>query len=305
MPSEPTDMNKKYLIVIGGPTASGKTAVAIDVAKHFGTEIISADSRQFYREMNIGTAKPSPAELATVPHHFINSQSIENEYTVGDFEREALQLLNRLFEKHDHVVMAGGSGLFIQAVCEGLDEFPPVPDEVKNHLEEEFRLRGLPFLQEELKAKDPFYFEEVDRQNPQRLLRALGVCRASGRPYSDFRTGHKATRHFTPVYILLASERQTLYTRINDRVDTMMANGLLEEANSLFPQRHKKALQTVGYQELFDYFERNTTLDEAVALVKQNSRRYAKRQLTWFRKHGDWRSFQPDQLTDILAFINA
>ncbi len=296
-------MNNKYLIVIGGPTASGKTEVAIEVAKLLKTEIISADSRQFYREMNIGTAKPTDEELDAVPHHFINNLSIETEYSAGDFERQALGVLDRLFEKNNFVVMTGGSGLFIKAVCEGLNDFPEIPEKVKKGLEEDYQRFGIGFLQNELEEEDPDYFDEVDINNPRRLFRALLVCRASGRPYSSFKSKEKTERSFVPIYISLKWDRDELYERIEERVDKMMGNGLLEEAKKLFSQKHLNALQTVGYQELFDHFEGKTTLEEAVGLIKQNSRRYAKRQITWLRKGEHWALFHPSEFAAIIDFI--
>ena len=290
----------KYLIVIGGPTASGKTGVAIQVARTLQTEILSADSRQFYREMTIGTAKPTEEELAAVPHHFINTLSIEQEYTAGDYEREASELLDRLFLEKEAVVMVGGSGLFIKAVCDGLDHFPEVPEKVKQQLEEDYRRFGISFLQDELLESDPEYYHEVDLHNPRRLLRALSVCRAARRPYSSFRSKKKSERQFMPIQIRLHWDRDELYQRINQRVDEMMEKGLLDEAKTLLPYREKNALQTVGYQELFDYLDGKTSLEEAVELIKQNTRRYAKRQTTWFR---DWARFHPSEMAAIFDFI--
>ena len=296
-------MDNKYLIVIGGPTASGKTATAIEIAKYFESEIISADSRQFYREMNIGTAKPTTEEQSIVPHHFINSLSIGEQYTVGDFERDAISLLNHLFKNNKYAVMTGGSGLFIKAVCEGMDEFPHVPQEIKNKLESEYRMNGISPLQEELQAKDPLYFTSIDINNPHRLLRALSVIRASGRPFSSFRTNYKVNRPFETIYILLDLDRETLYQRINERVDKMIEQGQLEEAKRLVSQKHLNALQTVGYQELFDHFDGKTSLAEAIELIKQNTRRYAKRQMTWFRRDLHWTRFSPSEIAKMLDFI--
>ena len=298
-------MKNKYLIVIGGPTASGKTEVAIEIAKILKTEIISADSRQFYREMNIGTAKPTEEELAAVPHHFINNLSIEAEYSAGDFERQAVAIIERLFENNHFVVMTGGSGLFIKAVCEGLDDFPEIPERVKKGLEEDYQRFGIGFLQNELEMDDPEYFAEVDINNPRRLFRALLVCRASGRPYSSFKSKEKSERNFVPIYISLKWDRDELYERIETRVDKMMEEGLLEEAKALYPKKELNALQTVGYQELFDHLDGNITLEEAVDLIKQNSRRYAKRQITWLRKGPHWSLFHPSELNDMVEFIKA
>ncbi|MCF8244487.1 MAG: tRNA (adenosine(37)-N6)-dimethylallyltransferase MiaA [Saprospiraceae bacterium] len=299
-------MNRqKHLIVIGGATATGKTTAAIQVAQHFQTEILSADSRQFYREMSIGTAKPTADELARVPHHFINSHSVQTNYSVGDFEADALILLEKLFIKHDVVVLVGGSGLFIRACCEGLDEFPEVPPTIIAELESKLKTEGIAALQAELELVDPIYFEQVDLNNPHRLIRALSVCRASGVPFSSFRTKEKKQRFFKSIYLLMELERPVLYEKINSRVDEMIAQGLLEEASSLHPLKNLNALQTVGYQELFDFFEEKCTLEEAIDKIKQNSRRYAKRQSTWFRKDPHWQSFSPTNIGGMISYIEA
>ncbi|MEZ4962106.1 MAG: tRNA (adenosine(37)-N6)-dimethylallyltransferase MiaA [Saprospiraceae bacterium] len=294
----------KYLIVVGGATATGKTNLSIQLARHFGAEIISADSRQFYREMNIGTAKPSPEELEMAPHHFINSLSVEQDYSVGDFEKDALALLRSLFEKSDVAILVGGSGLFIQALCEGMDEFPEIPSETVAEVAEFYKEKGLEGLQKELEKRDPDYFLKVDRNNPQRLMRAISVCRATGAPFSSFLQQGKRERPFQPIYILLEFDRELLYKRINQRVDDMMEAGLLEEAKNLFPKKQLNALQTVGYQELFDFLDGKKSLPEAVELIKRNTRRYAKRQMTWFRKYGQWQRFNPTDTAAIVDFIN-
>lgn len=295
----------KHLIVVGGPTASGKTAFAIRLARHFGTAILSADSRQFYKEMNIGTAKPTEEELQQAPHYFINSLSIGEEYSVGDFERDAMQVLEELFARQDTVVLVGGSGLYIKALCEGLDDFPDVPPAVRRQVEEEYRAKGLAHLQEELARTDPEYYQEVDRQNPHRLIRAVAVSRASGQPFSRFRKAARRPRPFTPIYLQLHWPRRELYRRINRRVEQMVAAGLLEEARSLYPERHLTALQTVGYQELFDYFDGTLSQEEAIALIQRNSRRYAKRQLTWYRRDGHWLLLRPDDWALALQYTEA
>ncbi|MBL7817426.1 MAG: tRNA (adenosine(37)-N6)-dimethylallyltransferase MiaA [Saprospiraceae bacterium] len=279
---------KKKLIVIGGPTASGKTAYAIQLAKQHETEIISADSRQFYKEMSIGTAKPTPAELAQAKHHLIGNLSIHNSYSVGDFERDALAILNAIFEKKDVAIMVGGTGLYIRAVCEGLDEFPEVPLSIRQEFEDLFEKQGIEFLQKILQEVDYEYFTQVDIQNPMRLIRALSVWKVSGKPFSSFRSGEKVVRNFEPVYLALDWPREVLYDRINRRVDAMMTEGLLDEAQTLYPFRHLNALQTVGYTELFAHFDGQMTLTEAVDKIKQHSRNYAKRQMTWFRKNDFW-----------------
>lgn len=296
-------MSKKYLVVIGGATASGKTALAIEVAKHFKTSILSADSRQFYREMSIGTAKPTAAELAAAPHHFVGNLSIQDYYSVGDFERDALVILDKIFEKNSIAVMVGGTGLFLRAVCEGLDAFPEIPLSMRQYFEDMYENEGIEPLQKILQTVDPEYFATVDQQNPMRLTRALAVWKTSGQPYSSFRTQSKKVRDFEPIYIATDVERSILYDRINKRVDTMIAEGLVEEARDLLPFRTLNALQTVGYQELFEYFDRKTTVEEAIDKIKQHSRNYAKRQTTWFRKEAHWTRFEPSNTEGVINFI--
>ncbi len=288
---------KKKLIIIGGPTASGKTDCAIQLAQHFGTEILSADSRQFYKEMSIGTAKPQLSDLAKAKHHFIGNLSIHDAYSVGDFERDALAVLETIFETHDTAIMVGGTGLYIRAVCEGLDEFPDVPLSIRDEFEAIFKNQGIEPLQKLLQEVDYEYFIQVDIHNPIRLIRALSVWKASGQPFSSFRSGNKVERNFTPIYIALDLPREVLYDRINRRVDLMMAEGLLEEAKSLHPFKDLNALQTVGYTELFAHFDGEMTLDEAVDKIKQHTRNYAKRQMTWFRKNDFWQRVDPQEFT--------
>ncbi|MFK7936316.1 MAG: tRNA (adenosine(37)-N6)-dimethylallyltransferase MiaA [Saprospiraceae bacterium] len=293
-----------YLIIIGGPTASGKTELSLRLAEHFQTEILSCDSRQFYREMSIGTAKPTPAELARAPHHFVNSLSITTEYTVADYERDAIELLEKLFEQHRIVIMVGGSGLFINAVTEGLNEFPQVPPTVRQELEFFYEKHGLAGLQRELAQRDPDYFMQVDTQNPRRLIRALEICRATNQPFSFFRNQPRPVRDFQPIYITLEWDRAQLYDRINRRVDLMLEVGLEEEARQLFPQRHLKSLQTVGYQELFQYFAGEINQEEAMELIKRNSRRYAKRQLTWLRREAPrWQKFNATDSEAVIEYV--
>ncbi len=270
---------------MAGPTASGKTALAIELAQYYKSEILSADSRQFFREMNIGTAKPTADELAAAPHHFINSLSIQEEYTIGDFERDALAWLDRYYEKNDIAILAGGSGMYIKALCEGLDDFPKVDKEIRIELKALLDKEGLAVLQAELEASDPNYYQEADIQNPQRVIRALEICRGTGKPFSSFRDQKNTTqRSFEVIKLGINWERPILYDRINLRVDLMMKEGLLEEARQLYSFRNLNALQTVGYQEFFAHFEEEHSLEKAIELVKRNSRRYAKRQMTWFRK---------------------
>jgi len=294
---------KKYLIVIGGPTASGKTAFAVEVANYFQTEIISFDSRQFYKEMNIGTAKPTAAEMQGIPHHFIGHRSIFEPYSVGDFEKDALELLEILYRKYNILVAVGGSGLYSKALCEGLDQFPDIPEEIRQQVRQLYQEQGLEALQQAVQVADPEYFASVDQQNPHRLIRALEVSWSSGQPYSSFRKKEKKARFFIPIYIEMNISREILYDRINKRVDMMMENGLLEEVKNLYPHRNLTTLQTVGYQELFEYLEGNKTLEAAVDKIKQNSRNYAKRQLTWWRRDGFWQQFAPDQTEAAIDWI--
>lgn len=294
---------KKKLIVIVGPTAVGKTAVGIAVAKHLNTEIISADSRQFYREMSIGTAKPTWEELSQAKHHFIDSHSIAEEYSAGDFERDALALLERLFETKDTVVMVGGSGLFVRAVCEGLDDLPKAPSEVREKLNSMFETHGIEPLQQRLKEVDLEYYQTADVDNPQRVIRALEVFESTGKPFSSFHVKVVSERPFDVVTIGLNTDREELYERINHRVEKMLEAGLIAEVRSLLPYRSKPALLTVGYAEIFAYLDGMITLEDAVDKIKQNSRRYAKRQITWFKKYGNTEWFEPDDLEGILSFL--
>lgn len=274
----------KTLIVVAGPTASGKTSLAIKLAKKFETEIISADSRQFYKEMAIGTAKPSPEELRQAKHHFIDSHSISETFSVGDFEREGLAVIENIFKTHDTAVMVGGSGLYIKAICEGFDELPAASPEIRKKLNRAFEENGITYLQEQLKLVDPAYYSQVDLNNPQRLIRALEVFEHTSVPFSTYRRSTINPRPFRSVKIGIDLPREVLYQRINQRVDEMVKQGLVEEVRSLLPYRHVNALNTVGYSELFDYFDGKTDLETAIALIKQNTRRFAKRQMTWFRK---------------------
>lgn len=292
-----------HLIIVGGPTASGKTALAIAIAQHFGTEILSADSRQFYREMSIGTAKPTPGELAAVQHHFIDSLSVTDDYSVGDFERDAMVVLETIFQKNNVAVMAGGSGLFINAVCNGLDKFPEVNEHTKKTVENGINENGLPWLQQEVSRLDPVYFAHADQFNPARLRRALEVCLASGLPYSSFLQQSKAERPFTIHYILADWPREELYERINRRVDMMISEGLEDEVKGLLPFKERPALRTVGYEEWFPYFEGQIDQHAVIDKIKQHSRNYAKRQGTWFRKYGQWTSFNPKKSKLILDYL--
>ncbi len=275
---------QKELFVIVGPTAVGKTALAIQLAQQLDTEIISADSRQIYKEMELGTAKPSPAELAAVPHHFINSHSIHQEYNAGQYEREASELINRLFEKYHTLVMVGGSGLYIKAALEGFDDVPEVPVGIRVKIESEYAEKGLAWLQGELAQVDPDLYAKIDQKNPHRLIRALEVRLYTGQSIESFRAKKKKTQSFTVRKIGLELAREVLYERINQRMDVMIDRGLFEEAEQLYPFKHLNALQTVGYQEIFDFMDGRYSHEEAIRLLKQNSRHYAKRQLTWFKR---------------------
>ncbi len=298
-------MPSKFLISVVGPTAIGKTNLAIALAKHFDTDVISADSRQFYREMNIGTAVPSQEELAEVKHHFIQHKSIFDNYSVGDFEREAMALIEEQFQEEDYLVMAGGSGLYIDAVTKGLDEFPEVNPSIRTSLNELYEKQGIGALQQQLEELDPAYYSNVDRENPHRLIRALEVCIGSGKPYSSFLNTTKPPRPFITISIGINTEREEVYDRINRRVDLMMDEGLLEEVRALLPHKDLNALQTVGYQELFDHLEGKSSLQEAVSEIKKNTRRFAKRQLTWFRKNKDIHWTSPDSsMEEIVKIIN-
>ena len=282
---------KNYLIIIVGPTAIGKTALSIKIAKHFNTEIISCDSRQFYKEMTIGTAVPSTEELMAVPHHFIQNKSIFDNYTVGDYENEVLPVIDQLFHKNNIQVVVGGSGLYVDAILKGFDEFPEVSEEIKQQIENEYNKDGISYLQNQLNHLDPTYTEFLQNTNPQtlvnpqRMKRFVGVCLASNKPYSSFLNQKKANRNFIPILIGLNADRNIIYQRINNRVDLMMQNGLLKEINDLYPHKHLNALQTVGYRELFDYIDEKLTLEQAVEEIKKNTRRFSKRQLTWFQRY--------------------
>ena len=284
----PNSELKKTLIVIAGPTASGKTSYSIELAKALNTVILSADSRQFYKEMSIGTAAPTEEELSQVKHYFVHHISIEDKYDIADYEQDVLHLLKELFKTHDQVVMTGGSGLYIDAVCNGIDEMPDVVPEVRKKVEKMLQEGGITALSVELQRLDPEYFAIVDQQNPRRLQRALEVCYQTGKPFSSFRKGNVAKRDFEIKKYALLWDRQALIARIDRRVDLMMEQGLLKEAETLYPKRQLNALNTVGYKELFSYFDGDCTLDEAIKLIKIHTRQYAKRQMTWLRRDGTY-----------------
>ncbi len=291
------------LVVVCGPTASGKTSLALKLAKHFSAEIISADSRQVYKELKIGSAPPSAEELKEVKHHFIASRNLDEDYNAGAFEKDALQLLETLFTKNEYAILVGGSGLYIDAVCNGFDKVPSSFPEIRKQMQDLYEEKGIEPLQEKLKEQDEIYYNKIDLSNPQRLMRALEVCMGSEMPYSSFRKGKVNERDFRIIKIGLDVPRDILYSRIDARVDEMMSKGLLEEAKNLISKKHLNALQTVGYKELFDFFEDKTTLEEAIDLIKRNSRRYAKRQLTWFRKDKEIQWFSPNNTEAIIQFI--
>lgn len=292
-----------YLILVVGPTAVGKTDLCLKLAKKFQTEILSCDSRQFYREMNRGTAKPSLQELAEVPHHFINNLSITDSYDVRKYEEEALELLSHLFQKHRVVLMTGGTGLFADAVVHGMDEIPEVAAQIRQEIIQEYQSKGLSWLQGAVKMVDPEFYEQVDQANPQRLMRALEVWKGTGLKFSGFRTKKKAVRPFEVIKIGLDRPREELYQRIDQRMEAMLAEGLYEEAESLFEKRGLNALQTLGYTEVFDFLEGKYDQMELVRLLKRNSRRYAKRQLTWFKRDAQICWFHPDEQEKIGSFI--
>ena len=295
--------NQSFLILVVGPTAVGKTDLCLNLAKKFKTEIVSCDSRQFYREMNLGTAKPSTEELSEVPHHFINSLSIEDDYDVRKFERDAIVLLETLFLKNQVVIMTGGSGLFAEAIVNGLDEMPAIAPEVRAQIIQEYAEKGLEFLQEEVAQNDPEYFEIVDQKNPQRLMRAMEIYRGTGKKFSSFRVKSVKKRPFQVIKVGLERDREELYARIDLRMDQMITAGLFQEADALFEKRHLNALQTVGYSEIFGFLEGRYDKEEAIRLLKRNSRRYAKRQLTWFKKDESIKWFSPENKESMLEFL--
>ncbi len=303
-------MKTNYLITIVGPTAIGKTALSITLSNHFGCDIISCDSRQFFKEMKIGTAVPSAEELKAAPHHFIQNKSVFESYSVGDFEREAVEKLDKLFQKNNIQIMVGGSGLYVDAVLKGFDDFPDIPPTIREEIKNNYEEKGLEFLQQKLQELDAYYFAKLSSenpqtlQNPQRMMRFVEVCLGTGKPYSSFLNQKKNMRNFTPIIIGLEANRVIMYERINRRVDLMMQEGLLEEVKTLFPNKNLNALQTVGYRELFDYLDEKTNLEFAIEEIKKNTRRFAKRQLTWFKRteNVEWFDFETD-LKKIIKYI--
>lgn len=296
-------MPRPILIVVVGPTASGKTAFSISLATHFKTEIVSADSRQMYREMEIGTAKPSPEELMIAPHHFINSLSIFDDYSAGKYETEALSCIHRLFLKHDKVILTGGSSLFVNAVCNGLDRLPQADPTLRKKYEELLQKEGIKALQEQLERKDAVYYSEVDIQNPRRLIRALEVIELTGLPYSALRSKEGKKRDFEVIKIGLKTEKEQLIKWINTRIEKMLAAGWLEECRALYPYRHLNALQTVGYKEIFDYIDGKCDWNITIERIRTETWHYAKRQLTWLKKEKDIKWFSPEEISNAIQFI--
>lgn len=291
------------LIIVGGPTGIGKTTLGIQLAKHYHADVFSADSRQLYKELTIGTAKPAIHEMEKVIHHFIDRISITEHYNAGIYEKEVLNDLDKYFLTNRIAIMVGGTGLYIQAVTDGLDKFPEIPDSVIQKISRDLSNNGIEFLQKNIISKDPDYAKKVDLQNPHRLIRALAVIEHTGESYSSFLNKPKEKRSFKPIFVNLDMDRTELYNRINIRVDQMIERGLLTEVNQLLTFKNLKSLQTVGYQELFDFMEGKYSLEEAVELIKQNSRRYAKRQLTWFRKDQRWQTFHPNNFDGIKQYV--
>lgn len=295
--------NSKYLIVLLGPTGVGKTDLSITLSYQFNAPILSADSRQFYREMSIGTAAPTETILNTTPHYFVGNKSISDRYSCGMFEIEVLNQLDELFKSHQSAMLVGGSGLYIDSVCNGIDDFPSPDAELRKDLYSQLHNEGIEGLKKQLQLLDPEYYNQVDLKNTQRILKAIEVCLQTGRPFSSFRTKPSKPRPFVPIKIGINRSREELYQRINDRVDGMIADGLVDEVKGLYNQKHLNALNTVGYKEIFEYLDGITTLEEAIELIKRNSRRYAKRQLTWWARDKEITWFHPKQVNMIIEFI--
>ena len=294
---------KKTLIVITGPTAVGKTALCLEIAKHFDIPIINADSRQIYRELRIGTAQPTKEQMQEVKHYFVGTLGLDDYYSASLFEQQVLECLEQQFLTSDYALLSGGSMMYIDAVCDGIDDIPTIDDETRTLMKQRLADEGLEALVEELKRLDPEYYEIVDRQNPRRVVHALEICTMTGKTYTSFRKREKRQRPFQIIKIGLNRPREELYDRINQRVDQMMADGLLEEARSLYPLRHLNALNTVGYKELFDYLEGRWPLEEAVERIKGNTHRYARKQLTWYKKDPQIRWFHPQETEQIISYI--
>ena len=298
-----TMTNTKTLIVVVCATGSGKTDISLRLATHFAAPIISTDSRQFYRGIPIGTAQPTAEQLATAEHHFIASHELTDNFNCGEYEVQALTRLEELFRQYDRVVAVGGSGLYIQALCEGMDNLPQADEQLRQSLTERLKSEGIESLLADLERLDPVYYQQVDRQNPSRVLRAVEVCLQTGQPYSSLRTGERHKRDFNIVKVGIEWNREQLYDRINRRVDMMIDEGLEAEARAVYHLRHLNSLQTVGYREMFEYFDGTITREEAIELIKRNSRRYAKRQMTWFRRDEEIRWFAPTEIDAMIDFL--
>ena len=293
----------KTLIVLTGPTAVGKTAVSLDIAKHFGIPVINADSRQIFKELRIGTARPTEAEMEEVKHYFVGTLGIEDYYSASLYEQQVLELLDKEFQSHDYALLSGGSMMYIDAVCDGIDDIPTIDDQTRETMKRRLKEEGLEALVEELRRLDPDYYEIVDRQNPRRVVHALEICVMTGKTYTSFRKRSKKERPFRIIKIGLDRPREELYLRINARVDKMMSDGLLEEVKALYPKKELNALNTVGYKELFDYLDGRWPLEEAVERIKGNTRRYARKQLTWYKKDEHIRWFHPDDKQSLMNYI--
>lgn len=294
----------KTLVVITGPTGIGKTAVSIQIARYFNTQIVSSDSRQIFKELRIGTAIPSENELQAVPHHFIQTHSILDNYNASLYEKEALQKLEQLFQEEDIVLLVGGSMMYIDAVCKGIDQIPDADPEIRLTLKKQLEEEGIEILRRQLKKLDQKYYNKVDLKNPARIIHALEISLTTGKPYSSFLTNKEKNRPFEIIYIGLNTDREKLHRRINQRVDKMIKNGLEEEARSVYAYKHLVALNTVGYREIFNYFDGEITRGKAIELIKRNSRRYARKQITWFRRNENMRWFEPQQSNEIIQYIN-
>lgn len=306
-------MNKtNYAIIVVGPTAIGKTALAIELARYFNTEITSCDSRQFFKEMNIGTAVPNSDELKAAPHHFIQNKSIQERYNVGDYERDVLPHLNRLFLQNHIQIVVGGSGLYVDAILKGFDNFPDIDENIREKIEQKYNELGIKYLQEQMQILDPVYYKKLNQENPQTLInqqrmkRFVGVSLSSGKPYSTFLNKNEGKRNFTPILIGLKADREEMYARINKRVDLMLQNGLLKEVESLYDFKNLNALQTVGYREIFSFFDGEIDFDFAIEEIKKNTRRFAKRQLTWFKRNENTKWFDyKTNTSEIINYINS
>ncbi len=293
------------LVVVAGPTGIGKTKTTAKLAKHFRSEVVSFDSRQVYKEMKIGTAFPAPEDQLGVPHHMLAVQSIHDYYNASMFENQVIEILDRLFQKHQLIFFTGGTGFYLDATIKGIDDLPTIDPDLRNSLRKKYEKQGIESIRLQLKTLDPVYYQNADLKNPNRILKALEISIMTGKPYSTFLSAPKKQRNFVPLLIGLDMNRQELYKRINTRVEKMMEEGLMEEAKALFPYKDKNALNTVGYKELFRHLDGEITLDEAIDLIKRNTRKYVRRQLTWFRKYEQMQWFHPEEMNEIIDFVNS